>query len=40
MCSVAKVFMRVLAKRLERFAEERILMEALGGFRSQSRCSD
>ena len=33
-CSVAKVFMRVMARRLGRFAEDRILTEPQGGFRS------
>ena len=39
-CSVAKVFMRVMARRLGRFAEDRILMEAQGEFRSHRSCSD
>ena len=39
-CSVAKVFMREMARRLGRFAEDRILTEAQGGFRSHKRCSD
>ena len=39
-CSVVKVFIRVLARRLGRFAEDRILMEAQGGFRSHTRYSD
>ena len=40
-CSMAKVFMRVVARRLRlgRFAEDRILTEAQGGFRSHRRCS-
>ena len=38
-CSVVKVFVRVLARRLGRFTEDRILTEAQGGFRSGS-CSD
>ena len=32
--------MRVMARRLGRFAEDRILSEAQGGFRSPGRCSD
>ena len=39
-CSVVKVCVRVLARRLGRFAEDRILTEAQGGFRSSWRCSD
>ena len=39
-CSVVKVFMRVLARRLGRFAEDRTLTQAQGGFRSGRRCSD
>ena len=38
-CSMAKVFMRVLARRMRRFAEDKILMDAQGGFRNR-RCSD
>ena len=37
---MAKVFMRVMAKRLGRFVEDRILMEAQGGFRVHRRCSN
>ena len=37
-CNVAKVFMRVMARRLGRFAENKILTEAQGGFRSHRRC--
>lgn len=36
---VAKVFTRLLTKRLE-YAEEQILMEAQGGFRAKRRCSE
>ena len=39
-CNVAKVFMRVMARKLGRFAEGRILTEAQGVFRSHRRCSD
>ena len=39
-CSVVKVFVRVLAKKLGRFPENRILTEAQGGFGSGWRCSD
>ena len=39
-CSMVKVFMRVMARRFGRFAEDRILTEAQGGFRSHRRCSD
>ncbi len=39
-CSMTKVFMRVMARRLGRFAEEGILTETQGGFRSHRRCSD
>ena len=39
-CSVGKVFVRVLVWRLGRFAEDRILTEVQGGFRSGRRCSD
>ena len=39
-CSVVKVFVRVLVRRLEKFAEDRILTEMQGGFRSGRRCSD
>ena len=35
-----KVFVRVLARRLGRFAEHRILTEVQTGFRSGRRCSD
>ena len=40
-CSMAKVFMRVVARRLRlgRFVEDRILTEAQGVFRSHRRCS-
>ena len=38
--SKAKVFMRVMARRLGRFDEDWILMEVPGGFRSHRRCSD
>ena len=38
--SVARVFMRVMAMRLGRFTEDRILTEAQGGFRSHRRYSD
>ena len=34
-----KVFVRVLARRLGRFAEDRILTKVQGGFRSGRRCS-
>ena len=37
---MVKVFVRLLARRLGRFAEDRILTEAHGGFRCGSRCSD
>ena len=37
---MAKVFIRVMARRLGRFAEDKILTEAQGGFRSHRRCSD
>ena len=40
MCSMVKVFVRVLTRRLGRFAEDRILTEAQGGFRSGKICSD
>ena len=36
---MAKVFMRVMARRLGRFAEDRILTETQGGFRSGRRYS-
>ena len=39
-CSMVKVFMRVMVTRLGRFAEDRILTEAQGGFRSHKGCSD
>ena len=39
-CSVVKVFVRVLARRMGRFSEDWILIEAQGGFRSGRRCSD
>ena len=39
-CSVVKVFVSVFARRLERFAEDRILTEMQGGFRSGRRCLD
>ena len=38
-CSVAKVFMRTMTRRLARFAEDSILMDAQGRFRSHRRCS-
>ena len=38
--SVARIFMRVMAWRLGRCAEDRILTEAEGGLRSHRRCSD
>ena len=38
--SVARVFMRVMAWRLGRCAEDRILTEAEGGLRSHRRYSD
>ena len=38
-CSSVMVFVRVLARRLETFAEDRILTEVQGGFRN-GRCSD
>ena len=37
---VAKVFTRVLTRRLSEYAEERILTEAQGGFRTKRSCSD
>ena len=37
---MVKVFVRVLARRLGRFAEDRISTEAQGGFRSGRSCSD
>ena len=37
---VAKVFTRVPTRRLGEYAEERILTEALGGFRAKRNCSD
>ena len=37
---VAKVFTRVLTRRLGEYAEERILTEAQGGFRAKRSCSD
>ena len=37
---MAKVFMRGMVRRLRRFAEDRILMVAHGGFRNHMRCSD
>ena len=37
---MVKVFVRVLARRLGRFAEDKILTKPHGGFRSGSRCSD
>ena len=37
---MAKVFMRVMARRLGRFSEDSILPEAQGGFRSQRKCLD
>ena len=40
-CSVVKVFVvNVLVRRLGRFAEDWILTEVQGGFRSGRRCSD
>ena len=38
-CSVAKVFLKVVVRRLRRFAEDRILTEAQGG-RSHRKCSN
>ena len=37
---MAKVFMKEMATRLERYAEDRILTEAQGGFRSHMSCSN
>ena len=37
---MVKVFVRVLARRLGRFAKDRILTKVQGGFRSVRRCSD
>ena len=37
---VAKVLTRLLSKRLSAYAEEEILTEAQGGFRSERRCAD
>ena len=37
---VAKVFTRVLTRRLGEYAEGRILTEAQGGFRAKRSCSD
>ena len=37
---MVKVFVRVLARRLGRFVEDKILTKVLGGFRSCRRCSD
>ena len=37
---VAKVMARLLSKRLSVYAEEEILTEAQGGFRSERRCAD
>ena len=37
---MARIFMRVMARRLGRFAEGGLLTEAQGGFRSHRRCSD
>ena len=37
---MVKVFVRVLARRLGRFVEDKILTKVLGGFRSGRRCSD
>ena len=37
---MVKVFVRVLARRLGRFAEDKILTKPHGGFRSCSRSSD
>ena len=37
---MVKVFVRVLARRTGRFAEDKILTEAQGGLRSGRRCSD
>ena len=39
-CNIVKVFLRVIAWRLGRFAEDRILTEAQGRFSSHRRCSD
>ena len=39
-CSIVKVFKRVLARRLGRFAEDRILTKAQRGFRSHKKCLD
>ena len=39
-CNIVKVFLRMVAWRLGRFAEDKILMEAQGGFSSHRRCSD
>ena len=37
---MAMVVMRLMARRLGKFTEDRILTEAQGGFRSHRRCSD
>ena len=37
---MVKVFVRVMVRRLGRFAENKILSEAKGGFRSGRRCLD
>ena len=37
---MARIFMRVMARRLRRFAEDRILTEEQEGFRSHRRCLD
>ena len=37
---MVKVFVRLLARRLGRFAEDRILTEAQGVVRNGRRCSD
>ena len=39
-CNVVKLLVRVLARRLKRFAKDRILTEVQGGFKSGRRCSD
>ena len=38
--SVAKVFMRVMMRRMGRFVDNKVLTEAQGGFRSHGRYSD
>ena len=37
---VVKVLVKLLSRRLSTFAEEEILTEAQGGFRSERRCAD